>query len=98
MAKRREGGPAPASRKPGIRRSGPGDGNSLILRSAESLGRMIGALQRQLDALASQTTKLTAVKKRPAAARKTTKTAKTATGQTTKTRQTAKRAKTKRQG
>jgi hypothetical protein len=49
------------------------DGQSLILRSAESLGRMIGALQRQLDALATRERtrpKKSVKKKLPAATRK----------------------------
>ena len=41
---------AKQSRKlPARRKNGNGD-DSLLIRSAESLGRMIGALQRQLDA------------------------------------------------
>ena len=43
MAKRRKAIPA---RKP---RDRSRDDDSLLLRSAESLGRVIGALQRQLD-------------------------------------------------
>ena len=43
MAKRRKALPA---RPP---TEGAGDEHSLLLRSAESLGRVIGALQRQLD-------------------------------------------------
>jgi len=31
------------------RRDGPQDGDSILLRSAESIGRVIGTLQRQLD-------------------------------------------------
>jgi hypothetical protein len=31
------------------RREGPPDGDSILLRSAESIGRVIGTLQRQLD-------------------------------------------------
>jgi hypothetical protein len=31
------------------RRDGPQDGDSMLLRSAESIGRVIGTLQRQLD-------------------------------------------------
>ena len=43
MAKQERGLPA---RKPGDRSR---DDDSMLLRSAESLGRVIGALQRQLD-------------------------------------------------
>jgi hypothetical protein len=43
MAKRRK---APPARKP---REAQVEEPSLLLRSAESLGRVIGALQRQLD-------------------------------------------------
>ena len=43
MAKRRK---APPARKP---RAAQAEEHSLLLRSAESLGRVIGALQRQLD-------------------------------------------------
>ena len=43
MAKRRKALPA----RPPV--DGAGEEHSLLLRSAESLGRVIGALQRQLD-------------------------------------------------
>jgi hypothetical protein len=43
MAKRRK---APPARKPAVAHV---EEHSLLLRSAESLGRVIGALQRQLD-------------------------------------------------
>ena len=43
MAKRRK---APSARKPHVAQA---EEHSLLLRSAESLGRVIGALQRQLD-------------------------------------------------
>jgi len=43
MAKRRN---APPARKA---REAQGEEHSLLIRSAESLGRVIGALQRQLD-------------------------------------------------
>ena len=48
MAKRRK---APPARPPvnGAGVEGAGEEHSLLLRSAESLGRVIGALQRQLD-------------------------------------------------
>jgi hypothetical protein len=42
MAKRKKALPA-------LKRNRPRDDESLLLRSAESLGRIIGALQRQLD-------------------------------------------------
>ena len=48
MARRRKVLPA---RKP---RDRPRDDDSLVHRSAESLGRVIGALQRQLDDLATR--------------------------------------------
>jgi hypothetical protein len=44
--KRKPSGVAPVTPKP--------NGHSLIVRSAESLGRMIGALQRQLEAVAAK--------------------------------------------
>ena len=46
MAKRRK---APPARKP---RGAQTEEHSLLLRSAESLGRVIGTLQRQLDVAA----------------------------------------------
>jgi len=39
------------------------NGHSLIVRSAESLGRIIGALQRQLDEIAAKTGATIATKK-----------------------------------
>lgn len=53
MAKRKQAGSATGRKTP---ESTPasGSGQSLILRSAESLGRMIGALQRQLDTVAKR--------------------------------------------
>ena len=36
-------------KEPPVRKIQGGDDDSVLLRSAESLGRMIGALQRQLD-------------------------------------------------
>lgn len=48
MAKRRK---APPARKP---RAAQIEEHSLLLRSAESLGRVIGTLQRQLDAATRQ--------------------------------------------
>ena len=75
-------------------------GSSLILRSAETLGRMIGALQRQLDAVSKpraspahvkKTAAPSGVRTRAAAARKTTARKSTA-------RKTTQRMKTRRQG
>jgi hypothetical protein len=53
------------------------NGHSLIVRSAESLGRMIGALQRQLEEVAARAgaraSTTTPAKKRPLSPRKTTR-------------------------
>jgi hypothetical protein len=103
MAKRKQAGSPPKLR-----------GDQLILRSTETLGRMIGALQRQLDAVGRRTsqpaqgkntespsadTKRAAVARQAAAAKKTTPARKAATVRKTATaRKTAKRAKTRRQG
>jgi hypothetical protein len=72
MPKRNKGGVkktpshvAPVTPKP--------NGHSLIVRSAESLGRMIGALQRQLEEVAAKAAgdgSVAPVKKRRAAAHK----------------------------
>ena len=64
--KRIPGREAPVTPKP--------NGESLIVRSAESLGRMIGALQRELEEVAARARagNATPVKKRAPASRKTT--------------------------
>ena len=53
MAKRNKRGPVRGPRTQGVQ--GSLIDQSVIVRSAESLGRVIGALQRQLDAFAGQT-------------------------------------------
>jgi hypothetical protein len=52
--------------------SKPASEHSLILKSAESLGRMIGALQRQLEAARKASPPAARKKKRPAKKRKPT--------------------------
>ena len=104
MARRNNGGSSAAPRQPGIQPQSTGGDNSLILRTAESLGRMIGALQRQLETVADQAKPAAGTSTRATANRKTTnrKTAnrKIATRKITNTKVTkpakATRAKTKR--
>jgi hypothetical protein len=62
MARQYKGDPEPQLRTQGVARSS--DDQSLILRSAESLGRVIGALQRQLDAVASRTPSVNGLKRK----------------------------------
>jgi hypothetical protein len=81
-------------------KGGPGlENHSLILASAESLGRMIGALQRQLDAVAAQPAAVngTRKKKRPVTAQKQTDRRST-TAKTARTTKTARKTKNKRKG
>jgi hypothetical protein len=71
MAKRRKTLPA---RKPRDR-----DDDSLLLRSAESLGRVIGALQRQLDAATKRLSPANGDARKLKTVARSRKTAKTAT-------------------
>lgn len=60
------------------------ENSSLILASAESLGRMIGALQRQLDSARTASAATVRKKKRPAKKRKPTAASAPAAKQKTK--------------
>jgi len=69
-----------AKRKQGAQSAGKGGNrefDSLLLRSAESLGRMIGALQRQLDSVSRHLVESDGNGGRPAPARQTKKNAAT---------------------
>jgi len=60
---------AKQGKRPPARRQRTSMEDSLLLRSAESLGRMIGSLQRQLDGVAKKTMDGTRTKARVAGTR-----------------------------